>query len=367
MTTRFSTAVALALLVAPGGNGTAAETRALELDAEFQSANDLLLTQTTAAWFDRTGPWQWNLAVSGASIALDYEPVALDFFGRPASLEEARFLAQAGVKYQVVERLSLQGTATGYTGFTDYQSVWINEWYQQFFAGLPGLADPDPNGRNASFGLRWEYLRGAGWIESSLTYAFDEIAPGYDEIIDPVLGLVGVQPLSSELETLAASVRFENILHRRVRTRVELRLTDQDERSRRLAAVGSLNWAFAEDWVARLEGGYAAEDPDFEAWWFGGTLERRLGEHWWLSGFGRRYEDTGEIENSLSFTTSSPALRAWTAGVGLRGQWGRHSFKLTGGPYYTEYAPVDFSTIFFANLYRDRSFGLVQAAYRFEL
>lgn len=365
--------ITLLLVTAASAPVRAVDPPAVEVSMESQFSSDITLTQSTASWFDRAGPWNWNLSVSGATTGIDYQPVTENLFGYATKLSESRVAGQASARYTLTPKLTALAGVSAYSGFANFQSVWINEFYQQSFAGLPGLEDPSPSGANGTLGLRWEYRTGTGFIESSVTRAHDVIAPGYDEVIDPDQGLVGVTPLRDQLNTVGWSVKFENILTRRLRSQFEFRLAGQSESGLRLSGLAALNWAIAKNWVARFDTGYTTESPyepqqtpRFRSGWAAVTLDRHFGEHWWLSLSGRGYSDNGVVQDSISFSTSAPAVTAWQATLGIRGVWGRHSVKLSGGPYFTDYAPVDFSTLFFANLYRDRTYGVVQAAYRYE-
>ncbi|MEN9675099.1 MAG: hypothetical protein RIS76_995 [Verrucomicrobiota bacterium] len=365
--------ITLLLVTAAGAPVCAIEPPAVEVSMESQFSSDITLTQSTASWFDQAGPWNWNVSISGATTGIDYQPVTENLFGYATQLSESRVAGQASARHTLTPKLTALAGVSAYSGFANFQSVWINEFYQQWFAGLPGLEDPGPSGANGTLGLRWEYRTGTGFIESSVTRAHDVIAPGYDEVIDPDQGLVGVTPLRDQLNTVGWSVKFENILTRRLRSQFEFRLAGQSESGLRLSGLAALNWAIAKNWVARLDTGYITESPyepqqtpRFRSGWAAVTLDRHLGEHWWVSISGRGYSDNGVVQDSISFSTSAPAITAWQATLGIRGVWGRHSVKLSGGPYFTDYAPVDFSTLFFANLYRDRTYGVVQAGYRYE-
>jgi hypothetical protein len=352
---------------------------ALEADFEAVWASDIRLFQGAAAAGFERGAWQTRVDVSVASIGFDYQPNAkVDSFTLPRSINEPRYGGQIGTRWRPADRLTLIGGAGGYSGFTSHRSAWINEWYQQWFAGLTGLRDAGPYGANATLGARWEYLPAAGFAQVDLTYARDRIAPGYDEVIDPEFGLVGVVPLRDDLNTWAAKVTFENVLTRRLRSQLEFRFADQSERGLRVGGVAALNYAFAENWVARTEAGYVHEALDesnvpatvrteaFEGWWAGGSIERQLGEHWFLSATGHYYRDNGEIESSISFSSAAPPVRGIRLGLGLRWLRERHAFKLFGGTYFVEHDPVDFGILFFKPLYRDRTFGVAQIAYTYE-
>jgi hypothetical protein len=339
----------------------------IEADFEAVATSDIVLTQGVAAYQHDRGLWNLKLSLSGASIGFDYQPAAdIDLATQPRAVDHLRFSGQLDARLRVHPRLTLLGSLGGYDGFTSFRSAWVNEWYQQWFAGLPGLRQAEPHGVSGNVGVRWEFLPAAGLVEAGFIYGYDHIAPAYDEVLHPDLGLVAVRPLRSDLGTVAFRLAFENVLTRRLRTRVELRSTDQSERDARHSIQGAANYALGENWVARAEAGYAVEDPEFEAKWFAGTIERRLGEHFYVSATGRYYHDAGEIENTISFSSSAPGLEAWQAGLGLRWVSGGHSVKLYGAPYFTNYAPVDFTTLFFGPLYRDRTFAVVQLAYSFE-
>ena len=353
----------------------AVEPAAVDFAAETQVSSDIRLTQSAVTWTDSAGLWQWSVTALGATSGVDYQPAPEDIFGYATSLLEGRIAGSVQARYAVTPRLTALGGVNAYAGYADYQSIWINQFYQQSFAGLPGLEEPEPGGVNGSLGFRWEYQAATGFVESSVTRAHDVIAPGYDEVIDPDLGLVAVTPLRSQLNTVGWSVKFENVLTPRLRSQLEFRLATQTEAGLRLSGVAALNYAVAENWVLRGETGYTTEAPEesgttvttqFRSGWGSLALNRRLTEHWWLSFSGRGYADNGEIQDSISFSTSAPPVTAWQGSVGVRAVFGSHSFKLSGGPYFVNYGPVDFSTLFFANLYRDRTYGVIQAAYRFE-
>lgn len=350
----------------------AAEPSSVEFASEAQVASDIRLTQSAVTWTDNAGPWQWSVTALGATSGIDYQPVTEDIFGYSTSLLEGRVAGSVLARYTVTPRLTALASVNAYGGYADYQSIWINQFYQQSFAGLPGLEEPEPGGVNGSLGFRWEYQAATGFVESTVTRAHDVIAPGYDEVIDPDLGLVAVTPLRSQLNTVGWTVKFENVLTPRLRSQLEFRLASQTEAGLRLSGLAALNYAVAENWVLRGEAGYTTEAPEevginrFRGGWGSLALNRRLTEHWWLSLSGRGYTDNGEIQDSISFSTAAPPVTAWQGSLGVRAVFGSHSFKLSGGPYFVNYGPVDFSTLFFANLYRDRTYGVIQAAYRFE-
>lgn len=330
-----------------------------EGDFESVFASDILLTQGGLGYVQTVGGTEWGGTLAWASMGFDYEPVSFDFLGSPAVVEEGRLAGQLSLRQRVFERFALLGAAGLYDGFTDYRSAWIDEYFRQQYGTLPGYEEAAPRGANVQAGVRWEYVPASSYLQLDAAFLRDQIAPGYEIDFD---GLRRGRPV---LYTTVWSLLAENILTPRLRSQVAIRLADTTEREPRYAAQGWLNWAAAEGLVLRATGGYTIEDPTFEAWFLGLTLERELASSLWLSLSGRYYADTGEIETSL-FSTAAPGLSAWQVGVGAHYAWAASTLRLYVAPYFTDYEPFSLGTAFFANLYRDRSWGIVQAAYSLE-
>ncbi len=330
-----------------------------EGDFESVFASDILLTQGGVGYVQTIAGTEWGVALACASMGFDYEPVSFDFLGSPAVVEEGRLAGQLSLRQRVFERFAFLGAAGLYDGFTDYRSAWIDEYFRQQFGTLPGYEEAAPRGANVQAGVRWEYVPASGFLQLYAAFLQDQIAPGYEIDFD---GLRRGRPV---LYTTVWSLLAENILTPQLRSQAAIRLADTTEREPRYAAQGWLNWAAAEGVVVRTTGGYTTEDPTFEAWFLGLTVERELASSLWLSLSGRYYTDTGEIESSL-FSTAAPGLSAWQVGVGAHYAWAASTLRLYVAPYFTDYEPFSLGTAFFANLYRDRSWGIVQAAYRLE-
>lgn len=322
-------------------------------------ASDLQLTESSLAYGQKHGRFEWNASVAYNSYGLDYRPAPFDFLGADAELSESRAAGQLSGRMRLDERFSLLASGGVYDGFTNYRTVWLNEFFRQQFSTLPEYVPASPRGENVSGGVRWEYLPASAFVEGTVSYLHDEIAPGYEIDFD------GLRRGRPNLDTLAYQVAFENVLTRRVRVRNELRLTDTTERELRYAYQGSLNVALGERWVARLFGGYTEEAPTFAAHYYGGAVDFEPAGGWSLGMFGRRYVDSGEIENSL-FSSAAPGLAAWQVGLTVRRSWGVHSFRVSAAPYQTRFEPFGISTAFFQNLYRNRDWALVQLAYAAE-
>lgn len=340
-------------------------TEAVEVVFEADLAADIQLTQTLARFRSEGARTSWEAGVGLASIGLDYQPSPFDFLGADARVDKWRPSIAGNVRHRAGDRWTLLGSAGYYHGFADYRSAWFNEYFEQQFNNptigtVPGFEEADPQGFNVSGGLRFEYLPSSGFVEFNGTYLRDQIAPGYE------IDFSGLNRGTDLLNSGVYRLTFENVPHRRIRTKLDLQLTDTTEREARYSVNGGVNVALGEKWTLRTLAGAAVEDPEFEAWYVGGFLEYALSDRWQLFAGGRYYADTGEIENSLSFSTAAPGLRSWHAGFGIRRMAGRSVFKLFVAPHFTDYDPVDLGTLFFANLYADRSWALVQAAWQLE-
>lgn len=322
-------------------------------------ASDIALTQSGLTVGARRGAWEATVGGGFSTIGLDYEPASFDFLGVTSQVEEGRGAGQFSTRWRFQERWTVSAGAGIYDGFTDYRSAWLSEYYRQQFSALPGYVAPTPAGHSVSAGLRWEYLPASGFAQLDYSYLSDEIAPGYEIDFD---GLRRGRPY---LYTHLFRLSFENIVHPRVRLLHEFRRTDTSDREVRLGYQGSVNLALGERWVMRVQGGTAAEEPNFDAWYAGGTVEYEWADHWFVSLSGRYYEDSGEIENS-NFSNAAPALQAWQIGAGLRYERDGFAVRVHASPYATRYGPSGIGTAFFRNLYRDRDWGLIQAAVAME-
>jgi len=327
-------------------------------------ADDIQITSTALTYGQKRGGTEWSLNYTHKTYDEDYEPFKqFDFLGTPEHLSEAYDGGQLSLRQSLHPSLTLLASVGGYEGFTDYRSLWLANYYKQQFAKFfPNIYErPDPKGFNTSGGLRWEYQPTTGFLEAGFLYAEDEIAPGYDRD-DLGNALRG----GKYLYTHSPYLKFENVLTSRLRTLHEFQFTDTTRRERRYAYRGSVNVALGEQWTGRVAGGYTSEDPALRAWHVGATLEFEIAPRWLVSVSGLYYTDTGEIENSLFISTAAPGLQTYQGGLGLRYAGESSSFSISAGPTFAKYEPVSLGTRPFTNLYQDRTWVAVQAAWGFE-
>lgn len=332
----------------------------VQTDFEGLFSGDVNLTRSSLGYTQRRGSTEWSANIARSTYDLEYAPASFDFLGRSETVDETRVAGQLSGKVNVLDRLAVVFAGGAYDGYTDFRSLWLNQYYrQQFAAFFPEFVDASPSGENGTAGLRWEYLPTVGFLQADISFLHDEIAPGYE------IDFSGLRRGRPNLYTASYHFSAENVLTRRIRLLNDFRLTETTDREARHAWQGSLNLALGQSWIVRTFGGWTREDPTFEAWYGGGSVEFEPGDGWHFSLSGRWYRDTGEIENSL-FSSAAPGLEAWQVGLGVRRVWGAHALKVFAAPYFTRYEAFGIGTAFFQNLYKNRSWIAVQLAYSAE-
>lgn len=345
--------------------------KTVEADAEGVWSSDIALTESRLTFRHIFGDLEWDAAFSYASFDLEYQPFTeFDFFGFEEDLHEDRFGGQVNVRHALVDRLTLLAGGGVYDGYPDYRRVWIANRYRQKydhpdFPRIPGYEEPDPKGWNASAGARWEYLPLAGFAELRLGYAADQTAPGYEDVeVRPGEHLP--QRGREHLQTKSLNLSSENVLTSSLRSLNEFALIETTDRELRFTYQGSLNVALGPAWVVRAYGGMSTEEPQFDAFFFGTTVEFEPVRNLFFSVTGRYYEDTGEIENSLFTSSAAPPLRSWELGAGLRYVWRRAAVKVYVATFRTDYDPITSGTAEFTYLYSDRKWGLAQIVWSWQ-
>lgn len=334
----------------------------MELGFEWVDSDDVSLIQTSWAGDFETGSWESSVSLAYGHYSMDYQSVPFDFLGQERHLSERNLALQLNTQNPVSQYWTVMGGAGVYDGFTNYRSVWLDEYYRQQFSdlgdtvGAENYVDADPKGINATVGARWEYKPGSGFAQLNVSRLEDDVSPGYELDFD------GLRRGSLNLNTGAVSLSTENVLSKRIRSYVSARASETTDRSTRYGLDAALHIAVADDCVARVNVGRAEEDPQFEANYGSLALERTLSEN--LSAFAdfRYYEDTGEIENALLFTSAAPGLDSERWGVGLRWIGDHWSARLYLASLDTDYEPTQTNTDFFQNLYADRDWTIYQFA-----
>jgi hypothetical protein len=335
-----------------------------ETDSEATWQSDIFLAESGVRYEQEWEALRWDVAFTHNAYGIEYEPFSpYDFLGFTEVLHEDRFAGLARLRPRIGDRLTLTASGGIYDGYQDYRHVWLANYYRQQysqppFPQRPGYEEPDPKGWNLSAGARWEYWPELGFLEAQLGYSVDDVAPGFVE--DPRTGFViRGRP---RLYTTSGGLTFENVLSSRLRALNEVRVSATSERELRWSVQSSLNCALGERWVFRALGGYTAEEPKFEAFWYGAALEFEAAKWCTIIASGQYYEDTGEVLDPFVLTSAAPELRSQYFTIGLRFTWSRFVIKISGGPYNTDYDELAASSRAFTNLYRDRNWALAQGS-----
>lgn len=334
----------------------------LEVGTEALWDTDFRLFQTSASWREARPGWEYLIQTGWNRYDLDYEPAPTDFISQATNLKENMVSFQGRIRVRWDSRLRLEWAGGWYEGFSDYRSVWLDEYYRQFFEPVPGYRASDPGGFHLGPALQWEAVPGSMVVQAGLVYQFDAVSPGYEK--EPFRPLVRG---TENLDTLAGTIGLEHVFTDRWRLSHEVRFTDTTERELRVGYRFSANGALGPDWVARVVGGVTHEGPSFLAWQCQGSLEYDLDQRWFVGVFGRYYDDNGLVRDPRLVSSASPPLVTFRTGLSVRHQSGRFSCKLAAGPYWTRYEEVSPISQDFSTLYASREWFFVEAAlgYRF--
>jgi len=339
-------------------------TSELTLDMAAMIASDIRIMDMQADYRQEHPSSEFRLAVSYRPTRMDFESEHLDV-KRHKRLEEDHFGVQAGVSSDLSESLTLKMDGGAYDGFQTYRALWMDAYNRLKFsdpdpleAGSARYRDAHPWGYNVSPSLRWEYLPDSGFATLGASYQYDKVSPGFDG--PPLVRL------RDTYETVGAHLSFENVLTRRLRTMVEGRVDDTTDRKNRVTLQGVCHYALAEDWVVRTAIGYAREAPHFSAKTVSAALERDWRSTWFVCVFGRYYEDTSEIDNGVSVDAVAPPLKTYQAGLGIRRKGHRSAVKLDIGPCFSRYKLHPKRNADFDQLYKDRDWLSVQAAFQYQ-
>lgn len=345
----------VSLLVADG-EVLSAQDFMVSASGEWLSASDVSLLDTDLTFRWRTVEREISGTLGWAPIEMDYLPSAMNLIGRPAELEDTR------ESWQFTWREALEATwrwnvsAGGYTGFTDYRSLWLEEYYRQLFSGVKGYWPADVGGTNASFGGTYEYLPQCGMINWSVAWQGDDVSPAYEKIIGGPL----VRGLS-RYETWRVGLGSEHVLHPRLRFKQDAAAYQTTARDWRYVYRGETAWAMTDEWAMR-----AAVDGSREGGFHSGALTLLVERDWnaeWFLGFQvRAYRDNGQVIDPTLVSASSPPLDTLQLQLTLRHAGPRFIWRLAVGPYLTRYGALGAGNRTFETLYRDRDWLSLQAA-----
>lgn len=328
------------------------------LDGLFEGmqASDVLVSEVSLSNRWRSQQRDVGLKIGWASMEVDYTPAAGDLLGTDGHRGAGRTSLQADWRGGLGNRFSPFASIGGYDGFTDFRSLWIDEYYRQLFAPMAGYGAAVPRGYNGGVGLRWDHVPGTGFLEFSAGWQTDQVSPAYDkEVFGPLLRG------RDTFATWRGGLAWESVLSSRLRARADFGLNKTTARAWRLNGRAMLNYAVADTWVLRFEAGGAAEGS-FHGGSLAATVEHDWAARWYCGVTLRGYRDNGQISDPLVVSGAAPSLRTAQALLSLRWQGERAGWRLSAGPYLTRYSALTPASQRFANLYRDRNWGVLQLA-----
>lgn len=313
------------------------------------SAPDIAINNSSITGQFPIGQVEVSVGISRNDSQVDYQPSGLDLVGVAYRRNEAMNQVSLNGSWEFDQRFTGLLSLARYEGFTDYKSVWIDEFYNQQFSLFPNFRDVTPRGHSISLGGRWEYIPGLATFDVVVGYQYDRISPAYEAIpFEPLqVGLI-------DLDTASLRLVFENVLTPRVRVKQQFQLVDTTARDIRASYFGTANIAVDDDWVLRIDLGATVESPGFDSFQSAVSLEYDIDERWFFHGFFRRYNDSGEIVDPTIISTAAPALDTELFGIGVTWVKDRWSFHVSLGDYDTQYDDVPSSSFQFENLYLDR-------------
>ncbi|MEI6653896.1 MAG: hypothetical protein WCP45_03945 [Verrucomicrobiota bacterium] len=326
------------------------------LSSETQVASDVSLvdSEMNARWRDKRR--EVSVMAGLADLRMDYMPSPWDLTGTIEKLGETRSSAQVTWREALDQPWRWNFSGGGYVGYTDYRSMWLNEYYRQIFLGVPGYKVAEPAGLNASVGGTYEYLPQSGMINWSVGWQSDVVAPAYDKLIG-----VPLQRGLGRYETWRFGLGSEHVLSPTLRFKQDAAAFETSARAWRFTYKAESLWALTDTWTTRfsLEGSHEANfhsgaaavalEHDWEARWFAGIQTRA-------------YSDNGQIVDPSIVSGNAPPIDTLQLQLTLRYAAPKVTWRLAVGPYLTHYAAPTSKTLRFTTLYRDRDWLCAQAA-----
>ncbi len=329
----------------------------VEGTAEYISSSDIDVGSIQATYSGTEGPWTFQIGAGWTEYDLDYEPV---LFGSAASLGEETSQLALSLTREWNPAWSSALRFRTYEGYSDYRSIWIAEFYKQFFGAFPAYHGPDPHGSSIGVFVEWDYLPGTGNASLALDYGRDEIAPGWG--FNSAIGQP--EPGRERLETPSASLRIEQVINPWLKTEGEFLVRQTTAREARYALRNG--WAAAAGPLGfRLNGGYTGESPSFHAVYGSALVEWTFLPKWSVHAGYRVYQDSGEIESS-GFNALAPGLDSNEIFTGIKWDRGDFSVSANVGFLNTDYEPLSEDNEFFGNLYKDRDWVNFRLAASFQ-
>lgn len=354
--------ITIAAILSIGSPFRAAAIDTLETSFESLESDLFKVSLLTAQATDQLEAWEIQTTISHSSYDLEFKPVSFDFLGIETQIKTSTLSANLNASRELRDALSLD-LGIGYRdGFTDYRSIWLDTYFDQHFAPLEGVPGHElyqnfePSAVSFSSGLSWEYIPANATATVSVSRIQDRVSPGYEIDFD------GISRGELVLATNSLSVTTENVLTPRLRSRVALTVSETSARDTRYSGEVALNAAIGDKVIWRNRIGASTEAPQFDAYFFDTAIEFSINDSSAVYLQARRYDDTGEVENALLFTTAAPGLRNDSLGFGYRYTGDKWSTHISATYSHSDFEDTNINTDFFRNLYTDDDWLTLQFA-----
>jgi len=335
----------------------------LDFDHDLLHSNDISVNRSTVLYRQERDSWDLEISFGRTNFDVDYsDPVGATL---PSNRDEESWSGGLTLGVDLSESVSTSIGFTTYDGFTDFQSVWISEYYDQFIGiPFPGTYEnSSPKGWGLNTGVVWDYAPGTARVSATFGFSHDDIVPAWSAVPNPANFFIPeAQSTDRDLDTYSGSISWEIALNPRLRTQLNVRHIDITAREPRLQVRNQWAWALSDELTLRAHVGFAVEDPDFEAYYGGIALHYDLNSEWSVTLAGRLYHDTGEVV-SAGFNTAAPELDSSEISATIGWSNGDTSIRLGVGIYDTAYGNLDPDNQFFADLYEDRDYTLGRLAF----
>lgn len=253
---------------------------------------------------------------------------------------------------------------SGYQGFTSFRSLWFPEFFRQNDGAFPGFRElGDPFGISVALGNTYTFANGIDSVNVGLSYSRDRIVPAQQGDFDPFTGFEIITG-DDTLDTVAVSVTGNFYLTNKITTEWSARVSFVSDRDARTQLRVRAAWSILDNLTLRGEYGVTIEQPDFDAFFGGLTLDYQISNNFALSVGYRLYTDSGEV-TTANFNTSAPGFDSSEVSASLLWTSGGHSVRASVAYLDTEFDPVLFANANFEQLFSDREFIAARLAYTY--
>lgn len=329
------------------------------VDADLLVSDDINVQRYTATL---------GADIGATSVGLTYSRIEyqLDVTGTgtfPTSVNESTDQLSLSFGREWTEHYSSTLALSGYNGFTNHRSIWIDELTTQRLGGAPGFREADPFGFSVNFTNTFLLPNKFDSIAVSVGYSRDRIAPGQAFEFSPTF--FGVVSGDDTLDTVSASITGSFYLTNKITSQWFARAAFVSDREVRTQYRVSTAWNITDGLTLRSEVGATFEPTDFQSYFGGLTLSYQIIDPLRLSIGYRLYTDTGEITTS-NFNSAAPGFDSSEISASLLWTQGSHSFRTSVAFLQGDFDAINSASEPFEDLFSDRNFFAVRAAYTFQ-